>query len=133
MKTTTKKIKYLAVIVLICGCACNYKPLAENRKTANAAPPVENIKTDFENDLETMRTANFEYVFVFRRKDGAAFDAEDKKYLRENAPSETNRFISTDGGRAFIAGSKFKFPPENIEVLQVRFNIENYSAGQPDK
>ncbi|MBA4184305.1 MAG: hypothetical protein H0X49_09860, partial [Acidobacteria bacterium] len=45
-----------------------------------------------------------------------------------NAPAETNRFVSTDNGKAFIAGSKFKFPPQNLEILRMRFNIEDYSA-----
>jgi hypothetical protein len=75
-----------------------------------------------------MRTANFEYIFVFRRKDGAAFDGEDRKFLRASSPAETNRFVSTDDGKAFIAGSKYKFPPQNLEILRSRFNVEDYSA-----
>ena len=74
-----------------------------------------------------MRNADYDHIFVFRRKDGGEFDDEDKKYLRANAPLETNRFYSSENGRAFIAGSNFQFPPESLEVLRLRFNVEDFS------
>ena len=97
-------------------------------KANKPAPTAEKETTPFERDLETMRTANFDYIYVFRRKDGNVFDGEDKKYLRANAPAETNRFVSTDDGKAFIAGSSFKFTAQHLENLAKRFNIENFST-----
>ena len=131
LMTKMTKIKNVSVAALIflslANFACNYAPLKENSPPA-PTPPVEDRQTRFQSDLQTMKTANFEYIFVFRRKDGGEFDGEDRKYLKTNSPAETNRFISTDDGKAFIAGSKYKFPPENLEVLRLRFNIEDYSA-----
>jgi len=99
-----------------------------------AAPPANESKlSNFENDLQTMKTAGFEFIFVFRRTDGGAFDGEDRKYLRANAPAETNRFIATDDGRAFIAGSKYPFPPPSLVVLRTRFIIEDYSSPKETK
>ncbi len=106
--------------------ACANAKLKSKKDIQNIAP--ENNISAFETDLQTMKTANFTYIFAFRRKDGGAFDGEDKKYLRANAPAETNRFVLTDNGKAFIAGSKFKFPPQNLDVLRTRFNIEDFSA-----
>lgn len=106
--------------------SCTYRSFEATKPEANQT--VENEIPPFERDLQTMRTANFDFIYVFRRKDGGAFDAEDRKYLRTNAPPETNRFISTDDGRAFIAGSSYKFTAENLETLGKRFNIEDYSA-----
>jgi len=106
--------------------SCNYKSFEANKTALNQT--VENEIPLFERDLQTMRTANFDFVYVFRRKDGGAFDAEDRKYLRTYAPRETNRFISTDNDKAFIAGSSYKFTAENLETLGKRFNIEDYSA-----
>ena len=80
-----------------------------------------------------MKTAGFEFIFVFRRKDGAQFDGEDRKYLRANAPAETNRFLATDDGKAFIAGSKYLFPPASLDALRLRFNVEDYSAPKETK
>lgn len=105
--------------------ACVNQSLLKNNK--NAAIVVEKNLTEFERDLETMRTANFDFIFVFRRKDAAAFDSEDKKFLRANTPPGTNRFVATDENRAFIAGSLYAFSPENLERLRSRFLVEDYS------
>jgi hypothetical protein len=110
--------------------ACENSSLSKKPSNTETTVNAENKQSAFESDLQTMRTANFEYIFVFRRKDGAAFDGEDRKFLRANSPAETNRFVSTDDGKAFIAGSKYKFPPQNLEILRSRFNIEDYSAIQ---
>ncbi len=107
--------------------ACDNRSFEKANVSESSAAP-EQTQSNFASDLQTMKTANFDYIFVFRRKAGGAFDSEDKKYLRANAPLETNRFVSTDNGKAFIAGSKFKFPPQNLEILRMRFNIEDYSA-----
>lgn len=74
-----------------------------------------------------MQTANFKYIYVFRRKDGGVFNSEDKAFLRTNAPTETNRFIATDEEKAYIAGSNFMFPEENLTALAERFEIEDLS------
>ena len=107
--------------------ACDNRSFEKANVSESSAAP-EQTQSNLASDLQTMKTANFDYIFVFRRKDGGAFDGEDKKYLRANAPVETNRFVSTDNGKAFIAGSKFKFPPENLEILRTRFNVEDYSV-----
>lgn len=104
-------------------------PRAFQKSNAAAAPPAsENKRSSFESDLQTMQTAGFEYVFVFRRTDGGEFDSDDRKFLRANTPAETNRFVATDDGKAFIAGSKYVFPPQNLEALRTRFVTEDYST-----
>ena len=99
----------------------------------DAAPPptpmatVESKKTTFEEDLREMKTADFDYIFVFRRRDGGEFDKDDQKYLRDNTPPETNRWRKSDDGKSFIAGSGFGFTPEQMTALQNRFIVEDYS------
>ena len=112
--------------------ACDNRSFEKANVSEPLAAPEEK-QSNFASDLQAMKTANFDYIFIFRRRDGGAFDAEDKKYLRANAPVETNRFVSTDNGKAFIAGSKFKFPPQNLEILRMRFNVEDYSAIEESK
>ncbi len=108
--------------------ACNYNSL--EKPNVNAAPPkVENKQAAFDSDLQTLKTADLKYIFVFRRTDGGAFAVEDKKHLRTNLPA-TNRVIMTDEGKAFIVGSNYKFPPENLEVLRLQFNIEEIPAAK---
>jgi hypothetical protein len=105
---------------------CESPSLKANKAVANQT--TENEIPSFERDLQTMRTANFDFIYAFRRKDGAAFDGDDRKFLRATAPPQTNRFVSTDDGRVFIAGSGYKFSPEILEALGKRFNVEDYSA-----
>lgn len=129
-----KKIKrdHIGFLILMClvaaGFACT--PRAFEKPNAAAAPPpstAEDRRASFESDLQTMRTANLQYVFVVRRKDAAAFDGDDKKYLRATLPFN-NRIILADEEKAFIVGSNYKFPPENTDALRLRFNVEDYSA-----
>lgn len=130
MKTKKKNkhsaILFSAILCLSSGFGCNYNSF--EKPNVNAAPTnAENRQSVFEADLQTLKTANLKYVFVFRRTDGGAFDGEDRRYLRANLPT-TNRVILSDENKAFIVGSNYKFPPENLEVLRLRFSVEDDSA-----
>lgn len=117
----------LGILIFVClNAACENPSLTANNAAANKT--AANKVSDFERDLETMKTANFEYIFAFRRMDGGVFDDQDKQFLRINRPPQANRFISTDEDKAFIAGSHFPFSPENLEILRTRFNVEDYSV-----
>ncbi len=128
--TTLKPLQppyFLFLIIFIClNIACESPSLKKANKAA-ANNTLENKVAVFESDLQTMRTAGFDYIFVFRRTDNGVFNAEDKTYLKENSPAATNRFILSDDDKAVIAGSGFEFPPENLEALRKRFNVEDYS------
>lgn len=111
--------------VLWPGCSANSTILNSGAKPppANAVRPV-NV---FESDLETMRTANFSFIFVLRRKDGAKLDADDKKFIRTNAPEVANRLLLSDDDKALIAGSNYPFAPEKLKPLQERFDFQDFS------
>lgn len=98
------------------------EPVAVN---SNAAPTV----SSFEQDLDAMRTADFKFIIVFRRKDGQILDSGDKDLLGRTAPQANRRRLS-DEGRAVIIGSNFPFPSGSFEALTERFKMENYS--KPD-
>ena len=126
MKIKRATILFAAMFGLSAGFGCNYNSF--EKSNVNGAPAnAENKQAAFESDLQTLKTANLKYIFVFRRTDGGAFDGEDKKYLRTNLPT-TNRVIMTDEGKAFVVGSNYKFPPENLEVLRLRFSVEDFST-----
>lgn len=130
------KSNQLNVIVLFFGLlvclnfACESPSLKSNKTAANKP---ENKVADFQSDLETMKTAKFDYIFVFRRKDDGVFDAEDKAYLKANSPAATNRFILSDDDKAVITGSGYEFPAENLNALRIRFNVEEYSPPKQSK
>ncbi len=132
MPTTMKKtrikraaVSLMTTLFLAASFACHYNSL--EKPNAEEKPAAENKQAAYESDLQTLKTADLKYIFVFRRTDGGAFDGADKKYLRANLPT-TNRVIMTDEGKAFVVGSNYKFPPENLEVLRLRFNVEDFSA-----
>lgn len=110
------------------GCQPNQTVLKDVAPSPTPMETVEAKKTTLEEDLNEMRTANFGFIFVFRRKDGGEFDKEDQKFLRENTPPETNRWRRSDDGKAFIAGSWYTFAPEQLAALRNRFNVEDYST-----
>lgn len=115
------------MVLLSLGCQPNQTILKDAAPAPTPLATVESAKTTFEEDLKEMRTADFDYILVFRRKDGGAFDKDDQKYLRDNTPLETNRWRKSDDGKAFIAGSGFGFTPEQMTALRDRFIIEDYS------
>ena len=115
----------LAVSVIAFGCGANESVLRSGKDPAgqsNAAP----TKTSFETDLEGMRTAGFNFIYVLRRKDGAAIVPEDKSVIRVQT-TQANRRISADDGKAVLIGSNFQLAPHNMAVLNQRFAVENYS------
>ena len=115
------------LIILVClNIACESPSLKANKSAVNKTP--ENKVNDFQSDLETMKTAKFDYIFVFRRKDGGVLDGEDKSYIKTNSPASTNRFILSDDDKAVIAGSGYEFPAANLEALRNRFDVEDYST-----
>jgi len=121
---------FLLLIFVSFGFSCKPNSGILNSQKSNqtqTANSTGKILNSFERDLETMRTADFDYIFVMRRKDGGKLDADDKTYIKMNSPVSTNRFIVSDEEKAVIAGSKFKFAPENLMVLQDRFAVEDFS------
>lgn len=111
--------------LLLAGCSANPTIMSSGKEPtpSNAVRPID----VFESDLESMRTANFDFIFVIRRKDGEKLDAEDKKFIRNHSPAVANRIILSDDDKALIAGSNFPFPPDKLKPLQDRFDFQDFS------
>lgn len=112
--------------VLFNACAANDTVLRSGRETPQPGN-IESVRSTFESDLEAMRTAGFQYIFVLRRKDGGAIDAGDRDVIRATT-AQVNRRVSSDDGRAFIIGSNFQIAAENIKPLFDHFAVENFAA-----
>ncbi len=76
-----------------------------------------------------MRTADFKFIVVFRRKDGQQLDAADKALIAGTG-SQANRRRLSDEGRAVIIGSNFPFMKDEFKPLADRFKMDNFS--KPD-
>lgn len=135
--STGRILKKLGAIILAfafgsaIGCTPNQR-IVDSAKTPEPAATDRPQKTGFDVDLESMRTADYTYIYVFRRKDGAELNNEDKKFINSQKPLEVNRVRLSDNGRAVIFGSNFRLPPEVLKSLTDIYAFEDYSKPASD-
>ncbi len=131
-----KLLVFLLILFAIFGFSCASQIIL-NDKNPTPEPIGESTPEipvdDFNERLQSVKTGGFEIVYAFRRKDGEVFNSEDKKYLRENLPPDTNQKQLTSDEKAVIVGSNYIFPLENIDALKKRFKIEDYSPKNGEK
>lgn len=114
------------------SCGPNKRILESSNETQSADAPLStntNVApalSSFEQDLNAMRTADFKFILVFRRKDGQPLDAADKDLIGKKA-AQANRRRLSDEGRAVIIGSNFPFVTGLFDDMKERFTMENYS------
>jgi hypothetical protein len=100
--------------------------LATPTPTPTPEVEVKEAGDNFSEKLDYVQKGAFNFVHAFRRKDGAAFDSDDSKYLRANAPL-TNYWVVTDDRKTAIAGSNYLISPEGMDALKKRYNVEDLS------
>ena len=112
-----------SVAIMISACGPNEGILKSGKETpSNAAGKPKTV----ERDVEDMRTADFQFIYVLRRRDGGLIDTEDKNVIRVQT-GETNRRIASDDGKAFTIGSNRQIAPEKMAALQARFAVDDLS------
>lgn len=132
---TQHLISLLIFLLIALGCQPSQRILEDRQPTAT--PIVDETPQvpvdDFAERLKSVQTGGFDFVYAFRRKDGEVLTSEDKKYLRENLPPDTNQKQLTSDEKAVIIGSNYIFPLENLDALKKRFKIEDYSPKEEPK
>lgn len=108
-----------AIISGFVSCAQTDAP-AENKN--DAVPKL----TEFEREIRSLKTAGFDYIFVFKRRDGGKLTADDKQFLRQKSHNANRRSLSTDGTALFV-GTNFEFEEGDLEELKEIFAFEDYS------
>jgi hypothetical protein len=112
---------------LCAGCGPNDAILNSNSTTAsNNANAVAIKKDPIDEEVDNMQTANFDYIFVLQRKDGAVMSADDKTFIR-NATANANRRSLTSDDKAVVIGSNAPPSPDFIGKLSSRFDVKNLS------
>jgi len=121
----------LVILSFLTGCGPNDTVLRAGKETP---PPtkVEDAQAVFAFDLESVRTANFAFILILRRKDGGAFDAADRSVIRKHT-GDAGRRVSSDQERAFIIGSRAALKPEDVASLKARFSVEDVSPLPPSE
>ena len=120
-----KCLVLLALALLFFGCN------RSTPETANSEPlpsplPTSTPLDDFEEALRFVRNGQFTYIWVFTRKDGKPFDAEDGAMLRTRARQIVD-FPMTDDKKKGVAGTNFPFEEADLVELRKRYIIEDYS------
>lgn len=118
-------IATLAIACLSYGCGGNEAILMSGKETpraVNSAP----AKPPVEKELDAMRTAGFQFIYVLKRKDGGKLDAEDRGAIKLNT-ADANRRVATDDELAIVIGTNMQIPPDNMAALYQRFAVDNYS------
>jgi hypothetical protein len=118
---------FLAFTIFISGAMLTACQSSENSGAVNATPTPEVKRDYFQDALGSVQAGGFDFILAFRKIDGEPFSSDDKKYLKDNAPRDTNRWNLTEDGKTAIAGSNYKFTPANLEALKKRFTIEDFS------
>ena len=124
------------IVVLLVGLLlseCGGSPKTSNttataspEATTSAAAPSPSPQTEFEKDLQFIRSGGYTFVYVFSRKDGKPLDPTDSAFLRTNAPQIVD-WARTEGGKKVIAGTNFNLEEGPLATLKKRYNVEDYS------
>ena len=130
--TKRKRLAAASIAALAClfahGCGANDSVLRSGKESPTPAGQANfDTRTSFEKDLAETRAAEFLFLYVIRRKDGAKLNDEDRGVIRAQT-TDTNRRVSSDDGKAVIIGSNYQLPAPNMMALYARFAIDDYSA-----
>lgn len=104
------------------------KPTPAAQANVEDTPSIATV----EQDVEAMRVADFNFIYVFRRKDGGVMDADDKRFVNVITPPQINRKKLSDSGKAIILGSNFRMPPDVLKQLTDRFAFEDISKPESE-
>jgi hypothetical protein len=131
MEATRIKIVLMtaALLAASCGGSPGQANVASPQASAPASSPTPQSSplTGFEKDLKYIKDGQFNYVWVFSRKDGKPLDKDDSAFLRVNAPQVVD-WVVTDGGKKVIAGTNFNLEEGNLGILRKRFVAEDYTG-----
>lgn len=136
MKNSKKNKNFFKAALLCCvlafGFACGRISFSQENTNSTTVEPKEQLSS-LQKEIRAMQTADFQFIYVFKRKDGGEFDKEDRDFLRANRTDDINRWSSTDDKKAYIAGSNYDFRLEHLQNLRKRFIVENYSKPSPEE
>jgi len=127
MRALLKTVGIVILLTALPMTGCRRTSTDEGPLDTSTYRPLATPATEFEQKLKDVRDGHFQHVWVFRRLDGKEFTSEDSQILRANAPKVVD-WIGLDDRKTYIAGSNFPIEDQNLQVLQKRYKIEDYSG-----
>ncbi|MFL6374155.1 MAG: hypothetical protein ACJ73D_05765 [Pyrinomonadaceae bacterium] len=130
MRSESKRhIKILIWVILIpcalSSCSAN-EQILKSGKESPTPTNVESTKSDLDEQIQSLRTADFRYIWAIRRKDGGVLDKADKAVIRQNTV-EMNRRVLADDDKAVLIGSNTVPFKENFDILASAYAIQDLS------
>ncbi len=127
---SAKNLMHKALVLTLASifafaCGANDSILKSGKQTpapSNSTPELSTL----EQDINEMRTADFQFIYVLRRKDGAVMDSEDKSVIKLQT-YQANRRVSSDNGKAVVVGSNTQIAPDKMLAVLERFAVENFT------
>lgn len=125
------RLKFLVIVLLalmFSGCNRSTSETSVSNPTPlPSALPTSTPLNDFDEALQFIKNGQFNYIWVFTRKDGKPFDPADSVILQTRARQIVDFTMTKDRKRG-VAGSNFPFEDADLVELKKRYVIEDYSA-----
>jgi hypothetical protein len=118
-------VVFASSLMFFSACGANQEILNSGKYSPTPAN-VESPKSTLGQEIENMRTADFRFIWVLRRKDGGVIDAADRAIIRVNTV-EINRRVLADEDKALVLGSNTAPFRENFDALNRAFSIQDLS------
>ena len=120
----------LLISLVAMGCAPNdailksnsNQPTTESTVASNSRSAYDTV----ESEIENMRTADFDFILVLRRKDGGEMRDDDKTFARINTPNANRRSL-VDGKKAIVIGANAGALGDVFKKLSERFDVQDFS------
>lgn len=126
MRRRTRISIFILVIAVLMGIQTGCIAEPDSGPNTPAEKPLK-TPTEAEVEIRSLRTADFDYIYSLKRKDGNPMDSEDKKFVKNNSHYATNRFTLSKDETTIFVGSNYKFNPDGLAALKERFEFEDFS------
>lgn len=116
----------LAISQLACTNETILRSGKDSPTPAPAGTTTDRPTSGLDQDIEAMRTADFRFIWVLRRKDGGVLDAADKAVIKANT-ADVNRRVLTDDNKALVIGTNAIPDKARTEAIFSYFSVEDLS------
>ena len=120
--------------LLLCDCGPNESILRSGASNDQTSPTPQASRAAYDTvdaEIENMRTADFNFILVLRRKDGGKMQSDDKAFVRTNM-SGANRRSLVDDEKAIVIGSNARVPQDLLTKLNERFDVQDFSKPEAE-
>jgi hypothetical protein len=116
----------VGAVFMLSACGANETILKSGKETPLPVSNATVARSTIESEIDALRTADFRFIWILRRKDGGVIDAADRAVIKANTV-DMNRRVSADDGKAFLIGTNALPPKKNLDALYAHFAVEDLS------